>query len=118
MKTAIPKGETLRHLLTNTQGDTLKLITNKDKLIERGYKAEEITSIIRQYPFHNHTQLTKNNNKAATTPPVVLPVKFSPICKDIREILYTYWPDIEHDTLLNSIFPNKPMIAYKLRWTC
>ena len=45
--------------------------------------------------------------------PVVLPPKYNNICKGIREILHTYWPDIEQDELLHTIFPNKPMLAHK-----
>ena len=115
VKTAIPKGETLRYLHTNTQEATYKQITAKlkSKLIERGYKANEINKVLREYPFENRAQLTTHTRTKPNEPPLVLPVKFSQICDEIRDILNTYWPDIESNTLLDQIFPNKPMIAYK-----
>jgi hypothetical protein len=65
VKTAIPKGETLRYLLTNIQEATFKNMTNKlkDKLIERGYRAREVNQILREYPFENRTQLTTKEHE-------------------------------------------------------
>jgi hypothetical protein len=45
--------------------------------------------------------------------PLVLPVKYSQVCEEIRKIIRKYWPDIEGDPSLNEIFPDKPMIVYK-----
>ena len=52
-KTAIPKGEIQRYLRSNTRENTFKYIARqlKSKLIERGYKAKDITKVIRAYPF-------------------------------------------------------------------
>jgi hypothetical protein len=115
VKTAIPKGETLRYLRTNTQEATFKNMTEKlkDKLIERGYRAKEINQILREYPFENHTELITKEHEKSKAPPPVLPVKYSQVCEEIRKIIRKYWPDIEGDPSLNEIFPDKPMIAYK-----
>ena len=107
VKTTIPKRETLRYLCTNTCEEMFKHITQKlkDELIERGYKAAEITNITQQYPFHRCPELTSSTNDTTTTHPIVLPVKFGPLCNNIREILQTHWSNIEQDALLSTIFP-------------
>lgn len=49
------------------------------------------------------------SNKTKKKIPVVLPLKYSNICKEIN----TYWPDIEQDELQHTTFPEKPMLAHK-----
>ena len=98
-KTAIPKGETQRYLRSNTRAETFTKITKKlkQKLIERGYKPSELTKIINSYPFEMREELLTNSKGNSRKKPLVLPIKFSPFCKDVRDIINTYWPDIEQD---------------------
>ena len=82
------------------------LITTKlkNKLIDRGYKANEINEVLRNTcskTILNNTHTRKKPNE----PHLVSPVKFSQIC---GQSVQTYWLDIEGDTVLSQIFPSKP----------
>ena len=111
-KKAIAIGETQRYL-TNTQEKTFKEMTNKltKKLVERGYKPKDISQ---KYPFHSRDKfLSRDNTHKPEQQPIVVPVKYNDSCKQIRDIINKHWSKISKDTNLNTLFPNKPMLAYQ-----
>ena len=87
VKKAIPKGETIRYLCSNSSEDTYKEITKqlKQKLIERGYKAKELTQIINEFPHQKIAQIVAQNRQKNETAPLVIPIKFGPMCEAMLE---------------------------------
>ena len=45
--------------------------------------------------------------------PIVLPIKYRPLCKAARDIISTNWPTVELDNFLKQIFTEKPIVAPK-----
>jgi hypothetical protein len=80
-KIAIPKGEIQRYLRSNTRQETFKQISKrlKTKLIERGYKAQELTPILNDYPFEKREEIMSSTRNKSNKAPLVLPVKFGPM---------------------------------------
>lgn len=114
-KTAIPKGEIQRYLRSNTREDTFKHIVKqlKLKLIERGYKAKDITPVVSAYTFDRREEIMSPTESASDKAPLVLPVKYGPLSTAIREILSAHWPEINDDEFLQTIFEDRPIVANK-----
>ena len=115
MKNAIPRGEAVRYLRSNTQEETYlsTLKQLKHKLIERGYKPESMNSILREYPFTRRNSFMSNSTKPQSKAPIVIPIKHGPLCKAAREIISTHWPSLDLDNFLSQIFTEKSIVAPK-----
>ena len=113
VKKAIPKGETVRYLRSNSRRDTYQQIVKrlKLKLLQRGYKAKELMKIIKEFPHSRRAEFLTKNNRKETKAPLVIPIKFGPMCEAIKGIIQTHWPEINKDGFLKSIFKERPMIA-------
>ena len=85
----------------------------KLKLIERGYKAKDITPVISAYTFDRREEIMSPTESTSDKAPLVLPVKYGPLSTAIREILNTHWPEINDDEFLQTIFKDRPIVANK-----
>ena len=119
VKKAIPRGEAVRYLRSNTQEETYESILKqlKEKLIERGYKAESITPILREYPFTSRQEYMSNPDRDSNKAPIVLPIKYGPLCRAARDIISTNWPNLELDYFLKETFKEMPIVAPKRNHT-
>ena len=110
------KGETLRHArLCNNEGDFLEKVNNfKDKLLARNYSDEEINSAFESVCYANRKSFLTKEPKQPNIP-LVFKIIFTPhLCtKNIKHALLKNWHLIENHHLLQTIFPNSPLIAYK-----
>ena len=119
VKKAIPRGEAVRYLRSNTQEQTYMSILKqlKQKLIERGYNSKSIDSILREYPFTSRNTFMSNSDKDKDKAPIVLPIKYGPLCKEARDILTSNWPSLNQDNFLKQIFTDTPIVAPKRNQT-
>ena len=87
-----------------------------NKLLERGYKEDEISKTITEID-HSKRQENINNKQTnkETTNNLIFTTTYSPYIKtkDLKECLLKYWAELEKDETLKFLFPKPPIIAYK-----
>ena len=114
---SIALGESYRALRTNTdKTNFLKQIDSvQNALLSRGYKQTVIELLIRRVRFKDrHTVLYKNKRtKTQTlgTPTMVL--TYNTHVSQARRELNKIWEDVQHNPILNALYPMPPRIAQK-----
>ncbi len=107
------KGTVISRIRTNSDPDNLKsdLANFKTKLIERGYKIQEIDQYFNEALLHDRKSLLADrpkNNKI----PLVYITKYHPHLKNLRKALTKGWDRIKNSHLQQR-FPNPPTIAFR-----
>ena len=114
------KGETLRYIRTcnNKEDFNQKVNTFKAKLLERGYKEQEITQIIGETNHDTRqTQLQDQQTISSTNNKLVFTTTYSPHIKtrDFKKALLQNWSDLQKDETCRILFPKEPIRAYSIQ---
>lgn len=85
----------------------------KSKMVQRGYKAKDVKTIIKSVRFEDkqsdRNQLKQNTE---TEQPLIFTTRYTDYSKKVQTILKKHWTLISNNPSLNDIFPTKPMVAY------
>ena len=114
VKRGFIKGEALRLLKTNSSETMFEdnLSKFKSRLIKRGYPIELIRRTLSDVNFATRQSalLQKNKTRKRGLPFVTT---YQPSVRHLKKILMLNWDLIQNQPLLNTIFRNPPIIAYK-----
>ena len=113
---AISKGETNRYLRTNSAKKEFEKMTIKlkNRLTQRGYKQNQILKHIKPITFNQREQiLSKEKNKSTKQRKLAFTTTFCDDAKRLKLIIKIHWKLIQNNKILNEIFPQPPLIAYR-----
>ena len=114
VKRGFIKGEALRLLRTNSSETMFEdnLSKFKSRLIKRGYPKELIRRTLLDVNFATRqlALLQKNKTRKRVLPFVTT---YQPSVRHSKKILMLNWDLIQNQPLLNTVFRNPPIIAYK-----
>ena len=114
VKRGFMKGEALRLLRTNSSETMFEdnLSKFKSRLIKRGYPKKLIRRTLSDVNFATRQSalLQKNKTRKRILPFVTT---YQPSVRHFKKILMLNWDLIQNQPLLNTIFRNPPIIAYK-----
>ena len=104
------EGEALRLLWTNSSETTVSNF--KTHLKERGYPETLISTILAEINFEGRKLALQQRRKQNTR---ILPFvpQYRPSVPNLKQILMQKWHLIQQQPLLNKIFKDPPMVAYK-----
>lgn len=108
------RGESYRHLRNTNDIQVLTKSLNefKTRLINRGYKENEIDEVLRETLTLNRNILLKDKDKTKKRTLVFI-TKYNPGLKHLKRILLKHWKELSENSRCKTIFTSKPMIAYK-----
>ena len=90
-----------------------KLEDFKIRLIERGYKANEINKCMRKLQFNDRKDILKKQKHDKEKKQIVFSTKYNMHAKQIKRCVLKHWHLITSDPTLKALFPSKIMVAYK-----
>ena len=110
------KGELIRFVRTATNKEDYlnraKLF--KEKLLLRGYSANEFDTAFKSVDHGNRdTYLKEKDRKCRGKAPLVFTTTYNPHLRGFSKALSRNWEIISKNEKLNTIFPQKPLIVYR-----
>ena len=86
----------------------------KNKLLKRGYIANEIDPIIRTTMRKSRECTLRYKSKTnRLAPPLCFITRYNPRVKQLGKVLRKHWHLIEQDTIAKNLFKKPPIIAYQ-----
>ena len=114
VKKGFIKGEALRLLWTNSSETTFKTVVSnlKTHLKERGFLETLISTTLAEIRFEDRKLALQQRRKQNLR---ILPsvTQYRPSVPHLKQILMQKWHLIQQQPLLNKIFKDPPMVAYK-----
>ena len=114
VKKGFIKGEALRLLRTNSSETTFKTAVSnfKTHLKERGFPETLISTTLAEIRFEDRKLALQQRRKQNLR---ILPfvTQYRPTVPNLKQILMKKWHLIQQQPLLNKIFKDPPMVAYK-----
>ena len=114
VKKGFVKGETLRHLRTNSSKETFEenIRKFKSRLLARGYPKRLIETLLSDVKFTERTSALqqKNDNRKEIFPFVT---QYQPAVPKLKHVLMEKWYLIQNQPSLQQIFKEPPIISFK-----
>lgn len=110
------KGELMRFVrtATNLEDYLERAELFRQKLLLRGYSAQEFNKASEQVHHHQRNIYLKGKNKEQKKQtPLVFTTTYNPHLRGFHKAIMKNWEIVKNSELLNKIFPDKPIIAFR-----